>query len=596
MYVFLNEKSLPLVLWHALRRRKLVILDIESFSPVTRTPLEKLGRMLFRFGIAQDPDATLSAEEIRQSKSWWGSYPDMFMRLEPQVEEYYGFGKIDDTLSESYAMACKHGLCKQADRAFQQVTRLRFFERRQREPVCRIVGIPLDTLSFYRGYFSNDRSDCQVDPVAPSPMLNTLTALVIGFYIIFKALKLTTFRSEAPRKKFLGADYIGDRKYIRLLGELAGLPDRLMLVYRNIHQKLMPHEIENREGRSGEYVEDGQIPILLLPAVLMENLVDLVHIYRLSLFLPNGAATEMMKLPRWRMVFRTFFIKYRFEYFFSRDDYNAEHIIRTDELRRVGTPSLGINHGIPVPETLNPIWRYVDFDAYYVFGDYFYQNYYAPTWGRTMRVKSVGSFGMPTKDLARLDDQRPTDIVVFISTMPGAAVLIDWASEIARHFPNRTVYIKHKRSNERYQEEASSIERPPNLVETNENALELLFKVRYALSTPNSTVVVEMVQFDVATFVWDANEELCLSYYREFPDLCVKSARKFIERIESIEAGSWRYPREEYEGLAPDTRTPIVDAIRDDLGLTKSNETADLPSNDSSDTLLQTANLPSKRS
>ena len=589
MYVFLNEKSLPLVLWFALCRRKIVILDIESFSPGTRGLLEKLGRMLFHLGIAEDPDATLSAEEIRQSTSWWGSHPDMFMRLEPQIEEYYGFGKIDGTLSEAYAMACKHGLCKQADRAFRQVTRLRFFERRQCEPVHGIVGIPLDTLNWYRGYFGSDPADCRIDTVEPSLVLNTLTAMAIGFYILFKALRLTVFCSKAPQKGFLGADFIGDRKYIRLLGELAGPPERLLLVFRNIHQKFMPHDIQRRDGRSGEYVGHGQIPIRSLPAVLLEMLVDLARIYRLSVSLPNGAATEMMKLPRWRLVFRAFFIKRRFEYFFSRDDYNAEHIIRTDELRRVGTPSLGINHGLPVPEILNPIWRYVDFDTYYVFGDYLYRNYYAPKWGRTMTVRAVGSFGLPAKDLVRLDESRPEDIVIFISTMPGAAVLVDWASEIAKHFPDRTVYIKHKRSDEWTQGEESSVEKPPNVIETNENAFELLFKASYALSTPNSTITVEMLQFGLAAYVWDATEELCSSYYREFPNLCVKSAREFIERIDAIEGGACRYPREEYEGLAPDTRKPIVDVIREDLGLPENGGTVDLPSNDSSDTLPPTA-------
>ena len=76
----------------------------------------------------------------------------------------------------------------------------------------------------------------------------------------------------------------------------------------------------------------------------------------------------IIALPFRRIILRGFFNKFRPAYFWGRDDYNVEHIIRRQEMHRYGGISLGINHGFPSYANLFPQWRYISFDRYYTFG------------------------------------------------------------------------------------------------------------------------------------------------------------------------------------------------------------------------------------
>ena len=56
-------------------------------------------------------------------------------------------------------------------------------------------------------------------------------------------------------------------------------------------------------------------------------------------------------------------------------------------------------------------------------------------------------------------------------------------------------------------------------------------------------------------------------YYEEFPELCVGSPREFIERMKSIEAGTYDYPFEAYADLIDLSGKNNWDVFRTNLGL-----------------------------
>ena len=360
-----------------------------------------------------------------------------------------------------------------------------------------------------------------------------------------------------------------DPRYINLLQEVTSSPNDVLLIFRNKEQA---NEYSKRQGDKpfqARLVTDGQIEAHAFPSLLLGFLTESLAFLSAGYRLPEQLCFELLKLPFYRLVYRAFLQKYSFRNFLGRDDYDTRHIIRTNELRKSNARALGINHGLPHPSRYYGVWRYLDFDYYYTFGTDIYERYLKFTWSDRMVVRQGGSFGMSTKQMQRLNSSRPNNIVIFTNTMPGYEVLLDWAVDIAHRFPDRTVFLKHKRSRggEVYSGSAVKLPTniPPNLIESSDNSYNLMEVCSFALSTPNSTIVVEAIQFGLATFVWNARETLATSYYRNFPYLCLDRSAEFSQHIEEIESGKASYPTEQFSKIAHLSEKTIYSIIRDDL-------------------------------
>jgi hypothetical protein len=278
-----------------------------------------------------------------------------------------------------------------------------------------------------------------------------------------------------------------------------------------------------------------------------------------------------------RALFAAFFHRFRPAFLWCRDDYSTDHVVRNQELRKIGGKSLGVNHGLPM-NTYVSQWREIDFDIYYVFGRHLYDTFYRDAWPAHMTVKSVGNILMTPERRARLGAGRTKDIAVFAIVTLHFDALLEHTRRLAEHFSARRVHVRMKGRREdsymrRYAEWLSRAA-PPNVVNNDDPvAYDLMAKAAYVV-TPGSTAGAEAIQFGAATFSLDIEPKMKFFYYRNFPGLTVRSAEDIIQRIEAIESGAETHDPSLYENLIAVSAPDFYATLRADIGLAPRNETS----------------------
>ena len=282
---------------------------------------------------------------------------------------------------------------------------------------------------------------------------------------------------------------------------------------------------------------------------------------------------KIITLPHRRAKIRAHLARFPTNYFWGRDPYNPEHILRRQELHRIGGKSYGFLSGYGLLTDIMGKISYISFDKLYIVGRAFHDKY-EWGWDKSMEVIPVGSYSVSRDKIARLHNntERPKDIVVFTSHVaaynhPLAKAFI---RELAESFPDRTLWLQLKAlflENETAQKFIyECMKGLDNIVFTPLELNDLIDKVGYAFSDP-SLITLETIQFGIPSFVIDVVEKHEYCIYREYPFLCQKSSHDAIMRIRDMEAGAWTYPFEEYTNLIESPEVLIFDRIRLDLGL-----------------------------
>lgn len=270
-----------------------------------------------------------------------------------------------------------------------------------------------------------------------------------------------------------------------------------------------------------------------------------------------------------RALFAAFFHRFRPAFLWGRDDYTTDHIIRNQELRKIGSMSLGVSHGLPI-NTYVSQWREIDFDTYYVFGRHLYDNFYRNAWPAHMTVKAVGNIQMTPERRARLGSGRMKDIAFFAVETPMLPVMLEQVRRIAEHFPDRTVWVRMKPGRSaRYAAivDVAMREMPLNVARhEGETAYDLMLKIEYALAN-FSTTGAEALGMRVKVLVFDVDPKFADFYYRNFPGLTVASAEDVIRRIEAIESGQEIYEFSRYESLISMSAPDFRQILRADIGI-----------------------------
>lgn len=490
----------------------------------------------------------------------------LYPRLEPEVSNFFGLGR--QGLGD-YESIFRHATSSRIKILLEKMVEIRTCEADMRKKGIRLKGVPYDLYDLYRVIYGEPPAT--VDPSAR--VGRWFLNLVISAAVVAKGIAIVARsfgrRPSGAKPIPLGAD-LADQIVREFFAQIAHDPKEIAFVFRSrsmakfidpaTHARYR-HLTLNDGALSWRQAWDGLGLLLADTAMLFRELSAL------SPWLYFPVVRQVAK----RLEFRAFFNRHRFLYFMARDEYNTDHITRSQELRRAGARSFGILHGMSTGPTICPHIRYLDYDVLYVFGKH-QHNAYADTWPKQMIVKTTGAYRLTREQLARERRPHGRDIIVFgnqISDPPG---YIRIAAAIVRSFPDRTIYLKLKYPRERlgadhhdaYLDQFAPL--PENVRIVYGPPYELFQKSGYSFSAL-STVVGEALQMGLISFFIDAYQPEQDILFRDFPDLCVISAEAAVERILATESGRWTYPRERFADLIDLSDRNIFDEIRGDLGL-----------------------------
>ena len=570
----INEKTLFYFLFLALRRKQVFVLGVDPLFP----PLNRL--------ISAVVDRTVRAGRARYALELCPEFEhviehpatiylyNIFEETEDWLNQYYGFQDADRA-DRGYAMAYKQITCNYTRLKYLPVLLLESIIDRLPPEKVKIVGLLPDTLQLFGVYFGRDIASAVRLTRAPKALVNSCQAILMTVYALTWVVWHTRRLSGNPESVFFTADYIADQRDFRLYHEVAE-GGNVLLVVRNFQnlENLGEHEELNRYTFCRP--KDGYFTVAGALAAARFVIRDGVHLFQNFRTCEPPHFFKIATLPYRRAVLRAFFTRFHPKYFWGRDDYNVEHILRRQELNRIGGKSYGINHGWPAMAIIQPMWRYISYDRYYVFGRAIYDTHWKDTWAVDDLIP-VGTFGATREDYAGINKPKPKNILIFTSVFAGNDKIIKIVRALGEAFPDRKIIfsikqkVKEIASTRRVLE--ASMEGLPNVVDVSENLFALFRQAQYAFSDA-STTVIEALQFGVTSFFIDVSDKHRACYYRRYPDLCVSSPEEAVERIRAIESGEWAYPRESFGDLVDLSGRVFFDVVRKDVGLPPKNETA----------------------
>ena len=559
---------LPFVVLSVVKRAPLVIEISPYFHPLKGYLETIVGIFERKFVSVPSQPIREKLSSLRKSPHMWKT-TDVFQRCEKAFNNAYKFEELD---KENFRLAYPYknvsvNYCQRHLRIFDWLHRLSAafpFERFLYQTSCP------HQIEVFKSEIKDSGNICfEFKPHWFLP-LNMLVAFAICFIGYLRILRWASVRTPTVKSVYLGFDAITDRRLLTTLSELTREPDNALGIFRN--------RLHWRDGK--DWFEPYPVCPLFDGALsLRKSFTEIKKLtagcfrllHRFGDQDPRHAIL-ILKFPLIELTYFALMEKYHFQNFFGRDDYNVEHIFRTWELRKRGGQSLGINHGTPYYPIVDPVWRYLDFDIYFVFGSDLYENYYKAKWTRRMRIINVGCFGVTREQFeAQKSHPENSDIGVFLKLFDDGMEpewVIDIVRTLAEAFPNKTVYLKPKYSGMKdiHRDHLTRFlnNAPDNIVIATNDAYQTLSQVRYCVSTP-STVVFEAINLNVISICYDIYPKTTPLHFREYPELCYRDAEDIIARIQNLEAGSWAYPRETFGGLIDISDAYVYDRIKANL-------------------------------
>jgi len=565
----LNIFNLPRLVYLVAKRQRVCVLKVESAFGVIHVALGAVVRRLQRAGRLDD-GGTLVAEYRRRisvpvAANIFGAFP----AARRWLESYYRFDDMPFHRLNGYGGAYRNTTGNHIRGMMLEAYLLTYLSNTTFEEPVRVIGLGSDSLTFHRecrggpsAFAAASRMECRWP-------INIFLLMAVFSYTIVKAIGITRLNVPPPRPFFLAFDYVNDQRLLEIIDRLTNGKEEILLVLRNdkseqgLPESLPDHHAVKRD--------QGVLSLGDLFSVIARILADSPALVRRSVGLEPQHARDVLRLMHQRVVFRALFRRCQPRHFFCRDEYNSEHIIRSQELRRVGGASLGFAHGITTPERLHPIISYVDFDTFHICGEHQYSACYSQTWPSYMKVRAVGSMGMTQEYQARINDPRPPNILYFHSVSTDEREMIEAILTVARAFPDRKVFIKFKERHRQLGFYASEDMLTPEALPENvsirdDYAYDLFFEARYAVGPNNSTITAEAIQFGLATFVLDLLPEEANSYWNDFPEIKVTGARQIIDRIAALDSGDDSYPTAALDSVISLSGKDIGGLLKDALG------------------------------
>lgn len=565
--LLLTEASLPRLLWRSILGRPTGIVACRSIIGGATRHLEWLADRLVATGrVTRILDA-------RPDLAPFTDYGDLmrladpFVEAEPWIGRYFKFDQSDDDYGE-YAIAYRHVCCNAVFQRFGAAFVIDGAISETAPGETRVSGLDAVDRGYYRNRFS--------DRLAAGPGRPRLV-LLVNFMLLLSTILRSAFwiirRIRAapppPETVFMGSDYVGGNHDRLLWDEVVDGGGDVMVVMRNAATAGAFAETMGRHRHC--LASDGWFRPGDGLKALRQMARHSLGIFRRGRRLPSDFFRKLVVLPHKRMVYRALFNRFRFRFFWSRDEYNADHIMRSQELRKTGAVSMGLMHGIPGICVLSHQMRHLDYDRFYMLGRDQYERFYRHTWPSHMKVSAIGSFGVTRDEIKKMMAPRPNNIACFLSPSYHQEQIMAGIEDLARRFPDRTVFLNIKTRKYTRGSMGQALNRllaraPENLILDWRRSYELLLECQYVVNE-SSTLTAEAAQFGLCAFVFDPDPRTRNLYYRQIPEICLDSMADIARRIGQIEAESWRYPRDRFGPIINLTGDVSWDLIRADMGL-----------------------------
>lgn len=566
-YYVADELSLVPILWRAARGKPTVVLSTDALCPplqrhVARiiARLEGQGRLTPLYSVLPD-----------LHPAWHHSVPllaNRYEEIEAALEAFYDFGKLA-ALPAPYSDATRQVISVYVGGELATIHAVDALVRGGQADLERIMGLRGGVANLCRFTASNGSP---IGDGRPKRNFNgainvcqTVGMFLIGALRIFRHLS----RTQGPEARVgFAFDDIGDSADLALCREIMD-EKTVLMVERNaaVPRDWMPAEIPQvPRCRTGS----GTIPFRSAPAALAVLAKDLFVVWRACRNFEARVFYRLITLPLKRFTFRAFFERYPVDVFWSRDQYNADHILRHHELKLKDGRMWGVLHGCPSYAALYPAFRYMSFDRYYVMTPSLFEGRARDRWPQDMKLKGVETFRASRQQFDQISEDRPPNILFMSSIWTGQSKFVSAIREVALAFPDRTVFVQTKppfRNTPKGEAFVRSLESVgDNLVITDRSPYDLFAEARYAVSDP-STIVLEAIQFGLFSLLFDIPEKQKVAFHRHIDGFSVTSGEEIIDRLRGIEHGSWQYPIDALGELIRRDGEHFLDTVRRDLNL-----------------------------
>jgi hypothetical protein len=422
----------------------------------------------------------------------------------------------------------------------------------------------------YEMYFGRHPSFTRTQRTPSARVVNVVNVLTLIAGIVVWLAQRTRPGFRPKRSYFIGLDLVSGRNHeLTLIDQvLDGKAEKALIVYRT--PALKKEFSERFIGVPQCVLSDTKVSVSDALYLVTCSVRDAVGLW----FSHGGVEAQLFQrycfLAVKRSIFSAFLRCFPVTWFWGRDDYSLDHIIRNQELRKLGGKSIGMNHAVN-RDTYQHQWREIDFDVFYTFDSMTYEKFHKDSWPAHMRVRSINSDNLTAERKKKACGPRPQDIVYFPVVHRYSDYLLGEVFKIARHFPERIVYVKMKAG--RPEANMKDFRRlmataPDNVrdIEPLDSSYDLMLDATYILNC-GSTLAVEALQFRSISLVFDVEPRFRYFFYRNVPGMIVKSAEDVIAKIEAHEEGSEKYPFEDYVSMLGLNEEDFYLTVRRDLGI-----------------------------
>jgi len=571
--VKLHEGSVARFLWLILLRRGAYVLPVETTFPQTARIIQWIADWAVRTGRAH------WARELCPALRPIWNYPprvliyDVFGVTEEWQNAFFRFDRAERNVPD-YAYAYKQVTCCYTWGKHVTLVSMKLIMAAHSPEDIRVIGLSVDDAAALEAYCGQNTRPT-LNPLRFLGCFVNLGILVLNLvYALAFVLRRTRLAGNQPRDIFSAADYMNDPRDIRLYQELEdGGP--ILLAHR-----MAPPDLEKHPELGGYEIckpTDGVFTVGDALRGLAFVMAGAFRLFRHFARLHPAHFYKVAALPNRRIAYRGLFNKYRPKYFWGRDPYNVDHIVRRQELNRIGGISLGLLEATPVYTILFPHLRYVSFDRFYVLSKELYTKHYNDTWPEDMALVSTASYSITSEHLATRFTPRPNDIAVFTAIYVVEKGMVDLVRGLATAFSERKILLQVKwnfiETDDGKRFIAACTEGLSNVISVRESVYDLALKAQYVFSDPSS-IIFEAMQIGAYSFAADITHDQRTNILRAYSGLCVTSAKDAVERIHDIESGRWTYPIDSCRELVDLSGRLCRDVVRADFGLPAKNSAA----------------------